>query len=198
MPGSLVLLQSEGGVRYLEHAGPDGFYRFQNLPGGTYKMEISMWGFRSKLAGPVAISGDELRELPIAILQIGVACGSRAFPYDLRLLPGDTYGLAGTIEDKRGVPLAKVTVSLVCPNGGVCGDTKTNSRGEYSFAALERGTFTLKVSKKGFYPIQESGFPVREGFESIIQPIFLERCFNGNCDAARRPKPPAEAIEICY
>ena len=92
-------------------------------------------------------------------------------------------------------------VRLLCGKGGsfgkdvICGTTKTNEDGEFRFTGLNPGEFNLQVTRKGFYPLHEAGYRVDAGRESIYYPIYLEKCFRGDCNPSKRPKKPLGRCE---
>ena len=58
-------------------------------------------------------------------------------------------GLRGAVKDAQGV-IPGATVTLTNEGTGVSRDTVTNESGEYSFPALDPGTYTVKASVTGF------------------------------------------------
>jgi hypothetical protein len=70
--------------------------------------------------------------------------------------------LLGTVTDSSGgaVPQAKVTVTEM--NTGISRTMETNASGNYSFAALEPGTYRVSVEEAGFRTA------VKEGVELLV------------------------------
>jgi Carboxypeptidase regulatory-like domain/TonB-dependent Receptor Plug Domain len=61
-----------------------------------------------------------------------------------------TGGLAGTITDPTGATVADAQLTLASPSTGETHAAATSASGEYVFALLKPGVYTLKVSKQGF------------------------------------------------
>jgi hypothetical protein len=145
----------------------------------------------------------EHKLLPTLQLEISdFACGRRPALDFMRFLPSADQGgtLVGSVrvdQKKKPPPIAGVDVTLICGAGNVCGSTKTDSNGEFAFKAAPPGygNLSVRLSRKGFYPLDDPGFSVQEGFESIYWPLSLERCPLGNCDPKLRPKKPLGRCE---
>jgi len=76
-----------------------------------------------------------------------------------------TGGLRGAVRDPGGVVPA-ATVELINEATGVSRDTSTNEQGEFSFAAVPPGTYTLKASLGGFKTHESKG--IRIGAQQFI------------------------------
>ncbi len=66
-------------------------------------------------------------------------------------------GLRGTVHDPQGV-IPGVTVTLINEKTSVSRDTTTNGVGEYSFPAVDPGTYTIRASVSGFKTFERKGF----------------------------------------
>jgi hypothetical protein len=164
-----------------------GVYKFTNLPAGEYTLVVNMAGFkRFSLKSIVVLEGQE-RRLPDVPLDLGNGCGS---PFrDLVLLPdGGSFGrLSGIVTPQ----VKDVEVTLVCRTFAPCRSTKTDSNGQFSFDMISAGSYGLNFRRQGFYTENATGYSydVNAGWESIYNPVRLERCLRGNCDPQLRPKP---------
>src|SRR5437899_722080 len=65
-------------------------------------------------------------------------------------------GLRGTVKDAQS-PIPGVTVTLTNDANGVMRDTATNGVGEYSFPAVEPGTYAVHVALQGFKTFDRKG-----------------------------------------
>ena len=74
-------------------------------------------------------------------------------------------GLRGAIKDPGGV-LPGVEVTLTNEGTNISRSTVTNERGEYVFAAVEPGTYKVKVALQGYKTIDQTG--VRIGTQTFI------------------------------
>jgi trimeric autotransporter adhesin len=74
-------------------------------------------------------------------------------------------GIRGAIRDSQGViPGATVTLKNEATN--VSRETQSNSAGEYSFPAVDPGTYTLKASVSGFRTFEQKG--IRVGTQQFV------------------------------
>jgi hypothetical protein len=60
-----------------------------------------------------------------------------------------TGGLRGAVRDANGI-VPGVTVELVNEATGISRQAVTNDQGEYNFAAVQPGNYTVKASLTGF------------------------------------------------
>src|SRR5262245_27384615 len=87
-------------------------------------------------------------------------------------LLAQTYhgGLRGSVREQGGViPGASITLLNEATN--VPRSTTSNSVGEYAFANVEPGTYTVKVSMQGFKSIDSRG--VRIGTQQFVTLDFV-------------------------
>ena len=68
-------------------------------------------------------------------------------------------GLRGVVRDSQGV-IPGVTVTLINDANGVSRDTVTNGVGEYSFPAVEPGTYGVKATVQGYKTFERKAVPV--------------------------------------
>ncbi len=167
-----------------------GVYRFTSLAQGEYTLKLQSAGFTSLTVKGLALSAGEQRNLETLELEVGSVadCGGHAYLDSLRLLPAGVR--AGTIRGRlvgtKG-PITDATVTLLCQSG-VCGVTKTDTAGGFEFKNLYPGSFVIRVTRAGYYPLDVPEFIVQEDTEATYYPIQIERCPHGNCDPLRRPK----------
>ena len=63
-------------------------------------------------------------------------------------------GLRGTVKDAQS-PIPGVTVTMVNQATGVTRETITNGVGEYSFPAVDPGSYTVRVAVQGFKTFEQ-------------------------------------------
>lgn len=107
----------------------DGAYAFTRVQAGTYTLAISATAYR-----------------PAAIL---VEVGAGQTRQDVELLAGAR--LRGTVRAEGPGPLPDARVTLLDAAGNVVGVTITDSGGEYAFADLTGGQYTVMAS--GYPPV---------------------------------------------
>jgi hypothetical protein len=202
LAGTLANLHSERSPanRSRVVADDSGMYRFPALLEGDYTLDLEQAGFSRLVVKEIHASEGEQKMMPTLRMDIGMGCSPHAVVEYLRL--EKVHGsLVGTIRIDRGplhnngALIGSATVSLICGKGTICGGTITNSQGEFKFHDLSPGSYAIRASHAGFYPLVEPGYEVREGLESTYYPIYLERCSLGNCDPRLRPKKPPARCE---
>src|SRR5467141_3772365 len=74
-------------------------------------------------------------------------------------------GLRGSIKDAGGV-IPGVEVTLTNEQTNLKRSVVTNERGEYSFASVDPGTFSVKASLQGYKTVDRNG--VRIGTQQFL------------------------------
>jgi hypothetical protein len=189
--------------RFQAVADAAGVFRFAGLPAGEYDLRLTQAGFKRLAVKSIHVLDGEQKLLPVLQLAIGEVadCGGHAVLDYIRFLPlEDQVGnLSGTVRVDQvpwvadSPPVVGAEVTLICSTGA-CGATTTDSNGEFQFRAVPSGDFSVRVTNSGFYPLAEPRYTIKPGLESIYLPIYIERCYLGNCDPKLRPKKP---LAIC-
>ena len=99
-----------------------------------------------------------MRTLSTALCSLLAAVLFSAFPTHLHA-QSSQGGLRGVVKDSQGV-IPGVTVTMVNEANGVSRDTVTNGVGEYSFPAIEPGTYAVKATVQGYKTFERKGVPV--------------------------------------
>src|SRR4051812_3507224 len=66
-------------------------------------------------------------------------------------------GLRGTLKDDGGAIVPGVTVTLVNDATNISRETVSNAAGEYAFAAVTPGTYTVRAALQGFKTFERKG-----------------------------------------
>jgi hypothetical protein len=76
-------------------------------------------------------------------------------------LPGiaqiNTGTVVGTVRDPQNSAIPAATVSLTNTGTGDVRNAETNNLGEFVFPAVIPGSYTVKVAKQGFRPVERRG-----------------------------------------
>jgi hypothetical protein len=84
-----------------------------------------------------------------------------------------TGQLSGTVVDTSEGVLPGATVTLVNELSGDQRTTVTNEAGNFGFAAVQAGTYTIKVELSGFQPVETKGIVLRLGEKRNLTGIKL-------------------------
>jgi hypothetical protein len=199
----LMSEETDHTVRPVQHTDKEGWFHFSWLPAGAYSVTVTYAGFKRFTLKTIQVSGDEQKRLPPLQLDVAPTCGPGPFIDYFQLLPtsqgaGNLSGRVAWGQERLaedGPPIARAKVTLLCAERKVCGETRTDSKGEFLFSSLAPGEYTILVTHFGYYPLEDPGYEVREGFEQTYKPLLLEHCPNGNCDPRLRPKLPLIACQ---
>ncbi|WP_211238558.1 MFS transporter [Actinomadura rifamycini] len=131
VPNAMVVVTDvRGEVVGTGRTGPDGRYAFADIVSGTYTLAVSAAAHR-----PVA--------LPV---EVG---GSGQTTQDVEMPPGAR--VRGTVRNEAGEPVADARVTMVDAAGNVVAMMITGPDGEYAFADLTGGQYTVIAS--GYPPV---------------------------------------------
>jgi hypothetical protein len=200
-----LLSETASDRRFRTSADSSGVYHFTGLPTDEYTLKLLSPGFKLLTVKSIHILENEQKSLPNLQLEVGsmADCGGHAVLDYIRFLPsGDHFGdLVGSVRIEqtpfveKSPPIAGADVSLICGTDKVCGRTRTNSDGEFVFKALPQGSLSVRVEYAGFYSLNEPGYTIEDGIESVYWSVYLERCPLGDCDPKLRPKKPPAICE---
>ena len=188
---------------FVSKADDSGEYRLARLPAGEYTLKLSSSGFEQLTVRSIQISDGEQKQAPaLDLLVSNITCDGQPRPEYLRFLTPDSLvgNLGGSVRLARGPtvgnspPVAGADVTLLCGGVSACGTTRTDLKGEFVFRALSPGLLAIRVSHAGFYRLEERGYHVKAGLESVYWSVFIERCALGDCNPSRRPAKP---VAIC-
>jgi hypothetical protein len=83
-----------------------------------------------------------------------------------------TATLSGTVSDPSGARVPNATVKLTNPENGIARTGTTGSTGEFSFALLVQGTYTVAVSAPGFKTTRQDRIVLTAG-DSVSESLIL-------------------------
>ncbi|MBE1531628.1 MFS transporter [Actinomadura algeriensis] len=131
VPNAMVVVTDvRGEVVGTGRTGPDGRYAFGDVVSGTYTLAVSAAAHR-----PVALPVD-----------VG---GNGQTVQDVEMPPGAR--VRGTVRNEAGQPVADARVTIVDAAGNVVAMMITGPDGEYAFADLTGGQYTVIAS--GYPPV---------------------------------------------
>ena len=106
--------------------------------------------------------------LAVWITSIGLAIPSQI----LAQTKSTTASLSGTVTDPSGARVPNASVKLTDPDNGVVRTDKTNASGQFSFALLLQGTYTLEILASGFQTTRQNGIVLTSG-DSVSENLSL-------------------------
>src|SRR6516165_2664752 len=68
--------------------------------------------------------------------------------------------IAGRVIDQQGAVVSAATVTATEPNKNVTVTTKTNEQGDFGFAGLQPGNYSIRVEAAGFKSLERPKIPV--------------------------------------
>jgi len=154
-----------------------GAFKFTVLPTGTYTLLADKPGFQTLRLTSMQLASGEHGILPPLRVEVAGSCGfGGPAGENLQFRPAEqgAGNLTGRVERDEAHPIARATVKLLCDERKVCGETKTDSNGEFIFFNLApRDDITIHVSDAGFYDWEVSGYD-QAGFDSTYEPITMD------------------------
>lgn len=105
-----------------------------------------------------------MNRLRLVVLAISLAAIGAAFPWEIQgQSKSITASLSGTVTDPSGARIPKATVKLTNSAIGIARADTTTALGQFSFAFLPAGTYTIDVSAQGFQTTQQGGIVLTPG-----------------------------------
>jgi hypothetical protein len=142
-------------------ARPDGALIFDRLVPGTYDLQVSAPGFQTAVYREMSISESPSGPLDI-VLKVASQpdhCGYENASDYAANSPGVPM-LSGHIQDvhsSKGIVGARVDLTDA-ETGRQQGTALSDRNGNFTFAVMPAGIYSVEVSKHGYYPIQLKSF----------------------------------------
>jgi hypothetical protein len=105
--------------------------------------------------------------LAVASISIGIA-----LPVVHGQTLASTASFSGSVSDSSGARVANANVTVSSPEKGITRASKTDAEGNFSFALLPAGTYTLTVQTTGFKTFKQEGITLEVG-QSASQSVTL-------------------------
>src|SRR5262249_45134141 len=87
----------------------------------------------------------------LAVVVTLLTCGSVVHAQTI------TGSISGAVMDSTGGMIPGATVTLISEKTGQSRGSTTNGEGRFNFAALQPGTYALKVERQGFQTLEQRG-----------------------------------------
>ena len=105
----------------------------------------------------------KLRFVLLAVMMAIMAVGLPFHPALHAQTASTTATLSGTVSDPSGAKVPKATVKLINPENGTSRATTTSATGEFTFALLLPGSYTIEASGPGFKTTKQNGIVLAAG-----------------------------------
>jgi hypothetical protein len=122
----VVATRQSNNQQFASVAGPDGRYKFEPMPPGTYKV----------VAGPIGSYQPDDSEINL----LGGDC------WDLTLSRSPHARIAGTVSRSDGTPVPNLGVVLIRSDDSWYLTTRTDRNGQFMFDSQENGQFVLGLN----------------------------------------------------
>ena len=113
-----------------------------------------------------------LRLVLLAVLMATMALGLSFCPALQAQSLSSSAALSGTVSDPAGARVPKATVKLTDSEKGITRTAAAGAAGDFNFALLPVGTYTLEASAPGFKTSQQPGIVLNVG-DSLVENISL-------------------------
>lgn len=148
---SAVVTLAGGGGEFNTTTDADGLFQFANLvPASNYTLTVTASGYITDTRRNVVVTSTNNVNLTIQLAQESSAGGS----------------LAGLVRSQNGSPIAGAQVTLVA-GPQVNQSRTTSSSGQFSFAGLPGGAYTIEVRSVNFRPVRMT-VNVRNGAGAFV------------------------------
>ena len=114
----------------------------------------------------------KFRSISVLFLAIFLFSVGITVPFAHGQTLASSAALSGSVSDPSGARVPNATVSLTNPEKGITRAFKTNDEGNFSFALLPAGTYTLTVEAAGFKTFKLQGITLEVG-QSASQAVTL-------------------------
>jgi hypothetical protein len=114
-----------------------------------------------------------MTRLRLTIFAVVMTSIGLAFPLELHAQSrSTTASLSGTVTDPSGARVPNATVKLTNPENGIARTGTTGSTGDFSFALLVQGTYTLEVRAPGFKTTRQDRIVLTAG-DTVAEDVTL-------------------------
>jgi len=156
LASQMVLLSSRDQSGLLRVTGTDelGQYLFQDLPAGSYDIEVGAEGYQRQSKSKVEVR-PPFQNLIDFQLDLAAAGGAGAAPALTSPTgaanPGVEAGapVRGLLRDQQRLPVAEVSVAFVSLEGKGIYQTFSGEKGDFTFTTLPSGRYRVRVASPG-------------------------------------------------
>jgi carboxypeptidase family protein len=151
-------------------ADATGHFQLSNVPVGTYELEVTSSGFKTKTIEQLKVSGGSrlTYDVPLRIANPGPCSPLDSISYERR---GTPRGLSveGVVVDAGSAakPLPGVEVRLFHTSDNPISH-KTNERGQFVFSVDQAGRYFIQIARPGYRTDQSQQFWVTREGQTVV------------------------------
>jgi hypothetical protein len=173
-PAADVQLTLQTTPRTIFSVRTDGNGKFKSP--GIYTLTMAQLGFRTLTLKSIRLASEEQKILPRLRLPVDPSDGAGPPVVDhLKPATDERVGnLSGRVMQDESRAIARATVKLLCDEK-VCGETKTDTNGEFFFFSLSpREDYMIRVTHPGYCPWHRNDYEVQAGYDATYWPMIMK------------------------
>src|SRR5262245_16266595 len=197
-PGLLVRLTSPNlGVVHVTDTDGKGIYGFDDLPAGTYDLEVTGSGYQHQIKKGIVVQPPFRNIVDFSLPPGPVTNNEPSTPVVYQPIAAESVlrEVLGTITDKDRRPIPEAMISLVNPTTGVSFRARSSREGKSKIEGVPVGTYRAVISSPGYVTMELSRVEVTEESGLVLNLSLVEYPlhFDGRPEdfvPAEQPVPP--------
>lgn len=176
-PGLLVRLSSTNlGEVHVTDTDGKGIYGFDDLPAGTYDLEVTGSGFQHQVKKGIVVQPPFRNIVDFTLPPGPVTPSEPSSPVVYQPLPAEPIlrEVLGTITDKDKRPIPDALISLVNPATGISYRARSSREGKSRIEGVPVGTYRAIISSPGYVTMQLSRVEVTQDAGLILNLSLVE------------------------
>jgi hypothetical protein len=197
-PGLLVRLTSPNlGVVHVTDSDGKGVYGFDDLPAGTYDVEVTGSGYQHQIKKGIVVQPPFRNIVDFSLPPGPISSTETSTPVVYQPIAAESVlrDVLGTITDKDRRPIPDALISLVNPTTGVSFRTRSSREGKSKIEGVPVGTYRAMISSPGYVTMELRQVEVTEESGLVLNLSLVEYPlhFDGRPEdfvPAEQPVPP--------
>jgi hypothetical protein len=151
-----------------------GQFAFVDLPQDIYELEVKHPGFKTVLLGSIKVSDAPLPQISTTLQLEWPSCGDFQPTASYPERSGNV-NLTGTVKDYSAGFVKNAALTLTHLGSSRTQSANTNENGEFQFADLAPGKYTMKVTREDYSEASVTEFSVARKNLTTLTPIYVFR-----------------------
>jgi hypothetical protein len=176
-PGLLVRLTSPNlGVVHVTDTDGKGVYGFDDLPAGTYDLEVSGSGYQHQIKKGIVVQPPFRNIVDFSLPPGPLTDSEPSTPVVYQPIPAESVRreVLATITDKDRRPIPDVLISLVNPATGVSFRARSSREGKTKIEGVPVGDYRAVISSPGYVTVALRRVEVTEESGLILSLSLVE------------------------